>query len=102
MGDAGAHGELAGVKSQVSPLEAFARDLVRASVEVGSRAIAKAADSALADVHRGVGRVARELDGRMRRARARLEEILDEPNDVEQDDDWRRERWDPRDRQQRW
>lgn len=71
----------------MNPLEHFARELLHAGVEVGSRAIAKAADSALADVNRGVGRVAREWDRRVSRARARLGEILQEPQDYEQDDD---------------
>jgi len=73
----------------MNPLEALARDLVRASVEVGSRAIAKAADSALKDVHRGVGRVAKEWDRRLTRARHRLEELSDEPKGtIEQDDEY--------------
>jgi hypothetical protein len=72
----------------MNPLEAFARDLVRASVEVGSRAIAKAADSALKDVHRGVGRVAKEWDRRLARARKRLEELSNEPQEPIEQDDW--------------
>jgi len=72
-----------------SPLEHFARELLNAGVEVGSRAIARAADSALADVHKGVGRVAKEWERRVVRARARLGEMLAEPEEHEQDD-WRR------------
>lgn len=71
----------------MNPFEHLARELLHAGVEVGSRAIAKAADSALADVNRGVGRVAKEWDRRVARARARLGELLQEPEDCEQDDE---------------
>jgi hypothetical protein len=74
----------------MSPLEHFARELLQASAEVGSRAIAKAADSALADVHRGVGRVTGEIARRVSRARQRLGEIIEEPKSYEQDDEHRR------------
>jgi hypothetical protein len=76
----------------MNTLEYFARELINASVEVGSRAIAKAADSALRDVHRGVGRVAKDWDRRLTRARQRLEEIsqVPEEQEPEQDDEWSR------------
>jgi hypothetical protein len=70
-----------------SPFEHFARELLSAGVEVGSRAIARAADSALADVHRGVGRVAKEWDRRVARARQRLGELLEEPEEMPEQDD---------------
>lgn len=73
----------------MNPLEHLARELLNAGMQVGSRALAKATDSALADVHRGVGRIAKEFDRRVTRARGRLEELLQELEESrEQDDEW--------------
>lgn len=75
----------------MSHLENLLRHGLSEIGKASARVITKATATALEEARSGVGRVARDLDKRIKRTRDRIERIVEMPeerDDVEQDDDF--------------